>query len=602
MKKAITILFLLMLQKGFSQTNDKRFIGLDSTFNRVLKDWNCAGFSVAVIEKDKLVYAKGFGFADYENKIPATENTLYASGSCTKAFTCSLLGILQEEGKVDFDKPAQTYLPQLKFYNEELNNKVTIRDMMCHRTGLPRYDDAWGLFKSKSVDSLLKKVQFQEPNYGLREKFQYNNFMFLAQGKIIENLTGKPYRNYLQEKILQPLGMTNLNFSVDSMAKNKDRALGYITTDDDKIKQTEYVNLDVMSSVGGINTSVVEMAKWAMLWANNGVYKGKRILPANYVRDAIGSHMIIAGGVPANNNPSLYFNNYGLGWFVSSYRGHYRVDHGGTITGFTANVAFFPTDNVGIVVFCNQNLSKVTSIVRNVIADRMLDLPTKDWSSYLLTSENAAKLALKNAKKSAVENQKTNEKPSHKLESYEGYYTNEAYGKFEISLKKDSLFAVFAEDKWWLRPYKNDVFEVYQVDKKTGVDTSFSINRIVFNQDINGEIKSTSIQFDPEVAKPIEFERSVKPKTLSKEILIAYTGEFLLNGTLMKISLKNDKTLFMSLPSQPEFELIAIEKDKFNLKVGAAGYSVNFIKDAKGNYNELLLNQPNVTFKATRKK
>lgn len=590
-----------MLQKGFSQTTDKRFVGLDSTFNRVLKDWNCPAFSVAVIEKDKLVYAKGFGFADYENKIPATENTLYASGSCTKAFTCSLLGILQEEGKVDFDKPARNYLPQLKFYNDELNNKVTIRDMMCHRTGLPRYDDAWGLFKSKSVDSLLKKVQFQEPNYGLREKFQYNNFMFLAQGKIIENLTGKNYRAYLREKLLQPLGMTNLTFSVDSMAKNKDRALGYVSTEFDEIKQTDYVNLDVMSAVGGINTSVVEMAKWAMLWANNGVYKGKRLLPANFVRDAIGSQIIIAGGVPANNNPGLYFNTYGLGWFLSSYRGHYRVDHGGTITGFTANVAFFPTDNVGIVVFCNQNLSKVTSIVRNVIADRMLDLPTKDWSSYLLVSENATKQAMKNAKKQLLTEVKPKVKPAHQLSNYEGIYTNYAYGKFEIVSKKDSLFAMFPEESWWLRAYKNDVFEAYPVDKKTVVDTTVSIHRLVFNQDFNSEIKSMSIQFDAEIEKPIEFTRSVKPKAFTKEVLMNYTGDYLLNGMGIKILLKENNTLVLSIPNQPEHELVAVETDKFNLKI-AAGYSLNFNRDASGKPLEFLLIQPNGTFKATRKK
>ena len=123
--------------------NNTRFAVLDTAFARVLKDCKAAGFAVAVVEKDKVIYAKGFGYKDWEKKTHVTENTLFAIGSCTKAFTASLIGLLNKDGKVDLDKPVRTYLPALNFYNNDLNNNVTLRDMMCHRTGLPRYDWSW---------------------------------------------------------------------------------------------------------------------------------------------------------------------------------------------------------------------------------------------------------------------------------------------------------------------------------------------------------------------------------------------------------------------------------------------------------------------------
>ena len=118
-KTLLSITFVITCLSLFSQkknaknipASNDRFAGLDTAFERALKEWHAAGFAVAVIEKDKVVYAKGFGFRDIEHKIPVTPNTLFAIGSCTKAFTASMLGLLQKQGKLSFDKPIRSYLP-----------------------------------------------------------------------------------------------------------------------------------------------------------------------------------------------------------------------------------------------------------------------------------------------------------------------------------------------------------------------------------------------------------------------------------------------------------------------------------------------------------
>ena len=180
-KKNLGVLFV-MLGIFFQQstqaqsTNDPRLAGLETTINKILADHHAAGVAVAVVEKNKVVYARGFGYRDIEKKLPVTPTTQFAIGSCTKAFTAALLGILQKEYSLDFDKPVTTYLPQQKFYSNELTNQITLRDMMSHRTGLPRHDLSWYI-DPDTREALTKRVQYMEPSAPLRQRFQYNNFI-----------------------------------------------------------------------------------------------------------------------------------------------------------------------------------------------------------------------------------------------------------------------------------------------------------------------------------------------------------------------------------------------------------------------------------------
>src|SRR5436190_22024688 len=146
-----------------------------------------------------------------------------------------------------------------------------------------------------------------------------------------------------------------------------------------------------MNPAGSINSSVTEMANWVITWINGGKYKGKEILPSPYVQDAISSQMVISGGVPDKENPVIHFSNYGLAWFLASYRGHYRVEHGGNIDGFSASTCFFPSDSIGIIVLTNQNGSIVPGIVRNTIADRLFGLNKIDWNKRANDAQAKAK-------------------------------------------------------------------------------------------------------------------------------------------------------------------------------------------------------------------
>ncbi len=605
MKKLFFLLALLSMQFANAQKKSTRpadpLAGIDTLLERILKDRNAAGFAVAVIKKDKIIYAKGFGYRDYEKKIPVTPNTLFAIGSCTKAFTSSLLGLLNKENKLDYDKPAREYLPELQFFNNEMNNGVTVRDMMCHRTGLPRHDFSWYLFNSDSRDSLLQRIRYHEPTAPLRQTWQYNNFMFLAQGMIAEKLSGKSWEKNIKEKIFTPLGMTNSNFSVTDLAKAPDASLGYTLYKDSLIYPTDYYNINAMGPAGSINSSVNEMSNWVMTWINSGKFNGKEILPASYTKEAMSSQMVMSSGMPDPEIPDAHLANYGYGWMISSYRGHYRVEHGGNIDGFSASTSFYPNDSIGIVVLVNQNASAVPGLVRNSIADRLLNEKPIDWNGRTNQARAKAKKAEKEAEATVISNRKSGTAPSHAKNDYTGLFNHPGYGTFEIINRNDSLFLLSPNDITWLRHYHYDVFEGITVDKKTGIDSTQKEGlKINFQTSAAGEISSALIPLQPGL-KDIEFTRKSKPKELNKEALSRYTGEFeFAPGANVKFYLKGDKTLFAFIEGQPEYELVPVDKNKFDLKV-LPGYSVLFEENEKAEILSASFIQPNGTFKAKKK-
>jgi CubicO group peptidase (beta-lactamase class C family) len=577
-----------------------RFAALDSAFARVLKDWKAVGFAVAVVEKGKVTYSKGFGYRDFEKKLPATPNTLFAIGSCTKAFTASLLGLLQKDGKIDYDEPVRKYLPDLKFYNNDLNNNLTVRDMMCHRTGLPRHDLSW-YFANTSRDSLMARIQYMEPSAPLRQRWQYNNFMFLAQGVLAEKLSGKSWEDNIREKIFQPLDMKNSVFSIPDLQKSSDASIGYEVKKDSLIKKMEYYNIGGMGPAGSINSSVNDMANWLLTWTNTGKFGGKEILPAAYITEAMSSQMVVGNGLPDKEKADVHLANYGFGWMLASYKGHYRVEHGGNIDGFSASTCFFPSDSVGIVVLVNQNGSAVPSIIRNLIADRVLGLKYFDWNQDRFKAVTKAKDEAKKAEKVATNNRKKGTKPSHNTADYAGIYANDGYGKYVVTAKGDSLFLQTKIDKLWLAQYHYDIFQPF--DTKDGIDTTDkSPVRLQFNTGTNGDIESIAITgFEPSINKPLVFNRIIPPKEITADEMKKYVGDYELAGATLKTYIKGDKTLYLFVPGQPEYELVFVGKNKFNLKK-MSGFSVQFEVNEKGEITALTSIQPNGSFKATRKK
>lgn len=598
MKKLFVFALLFWSAFSFAQKpTDKRLAGLDTFVTKVLKDWHAAGVGIAVVEKNKIVYTGGFGYRDVENKIPVTENTQFAIGSCTKAFTASLLGLAVKDGKLDIDKPVTDYLPELKFSKENLTAHVTVRDMMCHRTGLPRHDLAW-YGSSTSRDTLLYAIRFFEPSAELRQIWQYNNFMFLAQGVLAQKLYGKSWESLIKEKIFDPLEMKNSNLSITDLEKYPDHSVGY-NVKNDSIKRMKYMNIDAMGPAGSINSTPKEMANWVITWVNGGKFNNKEVIPAMHVQQAMSSQMVIAGSLPDKQNPDVNFANYGFGWMLTSYRSHYRVEHGGNIDGFSASTCLFPGDSIGIVILSNQNGSSVPAIIRNFIADRMLGLSYRNWNQQRLEDAAKAKKAAKERMNSDSANQKLGTKPSHALNEYEGTFKNDGYGKVVVSTKDNHLQIDYGQLNFRLKHYHYDIFNAYPTNEGLDADEE-DATKIDFNTNLKGEIESIAVTLEPAV-NPIVFKKEIKEIKIDKAELAKYTGIFELGPQTIKFDVRGEGVLWASIAGQPDYELVPVKKDEFNFKI-LNGFSVRFEADDKGAYNTAYFIQPNGTFKAIKKK
>jgi CubicO group peptidase (beta-lactamase class C family) len=594
------IFFLLVaitfLQSTHAQTTDKRLAGLDTFINRILKEWSAAGVTIAVVEKNKVLLAKGYGYKDYENKVPVTENTLFAIGSCTKAFTSSLLSFPMKDGKLDLDKPVNSYLPELRFIKDEMTNSITTRDMMCHRTGLPRHDLAWYSAKTRR-DSLIHVIRYFEPSAPLRQLWQYNNFMFLAQGSLAEKLSGKTWEQLIKEKIFTPLGMNASNTSMNDHQKAPDFSYGY-REEDNKVIKMKFMNIDAIGPAGSINSNAKDMANWVMMWINGGKFNGKEILSTAYYNEAISSQMVINGRLPTKEQPDVYLNNYGFAWFLSSYRGHYRVEHGGNIDGFSTNTSFYPSDSIGVFVSVNQNGSPLPNIIRNTIVDRLLGLKFRDWHRTQKDAADKAKVAAKDMAKKDSAQQKKGTKPSHSIVDYTGVYKNDGYGAITIYQDKDSLKGTYNGLKFKLKHYHFDYFNFAFAADEADIDEENAMKGL-FNINVKGEIESLKLPLESSVDE-IVFKKEVVAIDVKKEDLEKLAGEYEMSGTTVKVYIRNEKTLMVLVPGQPDYEMIPIKENVFNFKV-LSGYSVQFEKDEKGNVTSLSFIQPNGTFKAKRK-
>lgn len=603
MKKYIATLFLATtcIFTASAQTKEKkpdyakRLAGVEKELEKVLSDQKAAGFSVAVVYKDQILMSKGFGYRDLENKKPVTPNTLFAIGSSSKAFTAAILGQLENEGKLKLDDLATKHLPQLSFKYDYMNTGITIRDMMCHRTGLSRFDYSWYLFNSANRDSMIQRVKYMEPNAKLREKWQYNNWMFLAQGMIAEKITEKTWEQNIQERFFTPLKMTHSNTSIEQMKKDADASLPYSFDKQFNIKKVAYYNINGMGPAGSINSCANDMANWVSTWITGGKFKGTEIIPESYLRAASSSQMVVGGGRPAEHS-DIQFSNYGLGWFLESYRGHYLVEHGGNIDGFSANVAFFPSDSIGIVVLVNQNSSSVPATVRSIIADKLFALTPIPWNADVKKEIDEVIAAAAKNVNTADSVQVKGTKPAHPLKDYTGFYSNPAFCDFTIVLENDTLKTTLGGERVWLKHYHYDVFNLETVEKSDNfdADSKFLIN---FATASDGRIESISMKLD-EPGKNTVFERSNPAVNMSDDELTKYTGEYILEGATIKIYLKG-KTLMVLVPGQPDYETVSVGDDTFDLVI-AKGYSVKFTVE-NGKSTAVTFRQPNGNFTAKRK-
>lgn len=580
--------FTMNRSAGLKAQAKQALAGFDEIVNKGLQGLNVPGVAVAIIVEDEVVLAKGYGFKDLEKKVPMTPDTLLAIGSASKAFTVFALGTLVDEGKLDWDKPLRNYIPWFRLYDSSASERLTPRDTVTHRSGLPRHDLMWYNNTAISREDLVRRLAYLKPTADLRAIWQYNNLMYLTAGYLVEVLTGKTWEDGVRAQVLNPLGMKRTNFSVADSQKDSDFSLPYQEREG-KLEKMAFRSLTNMGPAGSINSSVNEMSSWVLVHINGGKLKDKQIINPQTVQDMHLAHMP-TGETP--EIPEVTPADYGMGWFVDSYRGHGRVHHGGNIDGFSAMVSMLPQDRVGFVVLSNKNGTGLPELLIRHATDLILGLEAKDWVGEAAKSKVKGDEASKEAEKKKAARRVLNTKPSHKLEDYAGDYFHPGYGDLKVTVEKGQLAFMYNNISTPLEHWHYDTFNGVRAG-----DPVFENSKLNFITDTNGNVARLEAPFEATL-EPIVFDKKPDARLSDPAYLQKFVGKYVLIEQVITISLKGT-VLFASIPGVPDMELVPGLGDEFTLKQMKI-VSLRFKMDDKGNVVAIELSQPGGVFEAKR--
>ena len=583
-------LFIYSPLPAQEKTEKENLKGFPEFINKTIEEWKVPGLTICIVKGGKVIFSEGFGFRDVKKSLKVTPQTLFAIGSCSKAFTAATMGILVDEGKLDWDKPVREYLPSFKLKDPFAAERMTPRDLVCHRSGLPRHDLMW-YNSSAGRKEIFDRLQYLEPSKDFRTVFQYQNLMFMTAGYMVGQIMRTTWEEFVQERIFDPLGMNDSNFSVQDSKKVLDFALPYVERKD-KVVEIPFRNIDTVGPAGSINSNVTDMAKWLLLNLNKGKHGEKQIISEASLTQIHSPQMLNSQSIRYDE---LFYSSYGMGWGITAYRGHLMLTHGGGIDGFTALVSLMPRDNIGLVILTNRGGNPVTSIVAYNAYDHLLGLDHVDWNNRIKERQDKAKAEAEKAKKEKDKDRKLNTKPSHPYEDYTGDFEHPGYGIITISKKAgEPLKAVYNSIEFTMKHYHYDVFEFHN---DLFVDTPMKVS---YYTDVKGNIQSLAIKLEQAV-KEIVFTRMPPKKMKEKSFLEKFVGGYELEGMTVTIRLKGKDTLFLSVPGQPEYELVPYKGTEFNLR-NLSGFSIEFILDKSGAVIEAKVNQPNGVFTAKKKK
>jgi len=452
-----------------------------------MKEMGVPGLALAVVHDQKIVLVEGFGFREVSQQIPVTPTTRFVLGSTTKAFTTLAMAMLVDEGKMSWDEPVRTYLPEFALKDEWATLRATPRDLVTHRTGLPRHDLVWS-GASLGPEEIVRVLRFLEPSRDFRSAYQYNNLMFITAGVLVSRVAGLPWEDFLKQKIFLPLHMRNSGCTLSEYLASAEYSLAY-NRRGEKFEPIAFPSPDkkIMfgpRASGSVFSTAEDMVRWLLFQLNEGEIEGKRLISRARFKE-MHTPQIIRPASP-EEAPEIQHPSYGLGWMIDSYRGHYRVHHGGSTMGFSSYVTLFPEEKFGVAILTNLN-SNLPAILSNYMSDLALGLPPVDWKKKL-SSRAGTPPSPQTVPASEVQ-------PVRPLADYAGEYTHPAYGQIKIEVDGHKLFFIFREQKIELQPSGPDLFRPKEA--------SFSRYPLRFVSNNQGTITSVAIPLEPAVGEII---------------------------------------------------------------------------------------------------
>ncbi len=465
LKLIITGIGILFSISVFAQENvGIDFKELDTYLEKALNDWKIPGMAVAVVQGDSIAFAKGYGIKEYGKKGKVDSKTLFSIASNTKAFTSGALSQLVEAGKISWDDKVIDYLPWFKMYNNYVTDEMTVRDLLCHRSGLKTFSGDLLWYGSKYTGrEVIERARFLKPEYGFRTHFGYSNIMFSAAGEIIPVLTDKTWKEYIRTNFFKKLEMNSSLLSVSEINNKSNIAMPHHTADGINPLPIKYMNWDNVAPAAAIISNVEDMSNWLIMNMNEGVFKGDTVLDASQIWEMQSTQ------TPDNSSkgwlsyfPTKHFSTYGLGWSIFDFKGVKVINHGGGADGMISQTMIVPEEDFGIVVLTNSINYLPNAMMYYIIEDYFGDT-SKDWSGFWLKVYDYGKSMEKKENEEIQRSRVKDTKPSLKLKDYVGTYGGDLYGNAEVKIVDNHLVLDFLPSDILigdLTHWHHDTFEI----------------------------------------------------------------------------------------------------------------------------------------------
>src|SRR5690606_20125714 len=363
---------------------------LDAYIEEARRAWGIPGLAIAIVHSDSVIFARGYGVREYGRDGPVDEHTLFAIASTTKAFTAAALGMLVDEGVVDWDDPVRRHLPGFELGDPYVSRHVTIRDLLTHRVGVAREDNVW-IAAPFDRSELVRRARHLEQRRGFRDRYDYNNIMYVVAGEVVAAASGVSWDDFVETRIFEPLGMRRTTSRFETVQARDNVSSSHIRSGG-RIIVMDRRDYDALGPAGSVFSSVWEMAQWVRLHLNGGTYQGRRLLQPETVEEMHTPQVVMRiDSVARRMFPTQNFAAYGLGWRLHDYHGRKVVQHTGSVNYTRTQVGMIPSEGIGVVVIANLSSSSLQTALMYRVFDMFLGLPERDWSAeYLALAERSA--------------------------------------------------------------------------------------------------------------------------------------------------------------------------------------------------------------------
>jgi CubicO group peptidase (beta-lactamase class C family) len=509
-----------------------------------LAAWEVPGCAIAAVRDGQLMLADGWGQRDLDTELPVTSDTLFAIGSTTKAFTAATVGALVDDGLLEWERPLREYVPELRLSDPVVTDRLTVVDLLSHRSGLPRHEMVWLCHPDRSRADLIRRLRFLPLSKDLRQAFQYSNLGYLVAGYAVEVLSGTPWEDYLRSRLLTPLGMGRSNLSAGEMTAGPDHATAYERRQGVVVAVPQRP-VTALAPAGAVNSCAADMARWLLAQLGGGQVDGRVVMSPDTVARQHQPHIVL----PEDRTfPASTRHAYGLGWLIGRYRDHRLLEHGGGIDGFQTECMLLPDDGIGVAVMTNTSSSAMAPVVAYRVLDELLGLEPLDWFSDFKPRFDTIMAGMREAR--AVRRVVPDAPLPRPLDAYVGGYQHPGYGTLAITAEVGTLRPRLGTLDLSLahRHYETFDLEWHELGDQS------HLFPLMFLSDPDGDVTVLTVPFEPSV-EPLRFDRLPDARAQDPEVLRRLCGTYAMGQIEVVVALRGDHVLTVSTPGAPPFEL-----------------------------------------------